>query len=135
MPTEPSGPICLMADDINVTLTDRDGKLLLIEVEIAHVPDTGTECVSQLKSALKLNLGLLLSCEAALHLAKREDGLYLVARSLYPYTVNTTNHLIKAIEDSVSLVDFTKHISNETGLTSKSSTQNLPPRPGRILTL
>jgi hypothetical protein len=119
-----SGPttdaVRVMVDGIDLSLSDK-GKYLLIEAGVGQVSADEAVRAVQLKSALKVNLGLLLSCEASLCLADREGKISLVSRASYRYSVNSISRLIAAIEDAVNLVEFYKRVSSESGLPARKT--------------
>jgi len=122
----PTRSVRLVVDGISLLLSDR-GKYLLIEANAAEVSVDDTVRAAQLKSALRVNLGLLLSCEASLYLVDREDKKHLVSRAAYRYSVNSISRLIATIEDAVNLVDFFNRVSSENGLPASNEVRGSRP--------
>lgn len=110
-----SHPARLIVDDVCIRFSDRHGTHLLLEAEILRLAGDLAERNAQLATALRANVGLLLDCEATIHLARNEDGDFLVARAMQPYTVTASGKLIRAIEDMAALVDLIRRATVPAG--------------------
>ncbi|GGA65014.1 hypothetical protein GCM10011385_18510 [Nitratireductor aestuarii] len=102
----PTHSVRVMVDDICVALTDSGGTQMMLEAEIIRLSESREERTYQLYTALKANLGLVFDCSATVQRSQSEDGEYLVARAVLPYTVTASSKLMKTIEDIAGLVDF-----------------------------
>lgn len=110
---DPPGPVQLTIDNVDLLLSHRSGDYILIEALVQPAADDREQRIQQLRTALKINLGLSLSCKASLHLVQNSNNTsYLSAHSIYPFTVNNTRYLVETINDTAKLVEFFRRISN-----------------------
>ena len=119
---DPFGPVQLTVDNVDLVLSKRSDDHILIEALVQPIADDKKRRIQQLRTALKINLGLALSCRASLNLVQNNNASYLAAHSLYPLRVNNTRYLIEIINDNTNLVEFFRHASNKT----RSSKNNKP---------
>lgn len=91
-----------------LSLKDQSGRYALIQCRVQPLSPLDDECHEELRQALILNVGLILSSSASLAVEHDESGVsYLVSRATYPYTANNHPALLQRIEDVMHLAEFT----------------------------